>query len=258
MFKNPRAPQQRPFLWRASPPKREAAPSYLFGTIHHDVSLEDALGSRGLRYLDNARVVYVETVVPASGELSFWDIYRDMTPGVKRSKRGRILKLLLEHEYQSDGESGGKEKAIMDLFLMNRVREHGTRLQSLELVKDAVMPLVDSLVAAQLSIDQLKTFMTELGSLFDSSSEISEIPVLLEKAYRTGYVREMVAAIGKESSDSWLGGVLARHKNWLPVVKRAISRGGAFVAAGVGHMVWGPDSLPCLLRRTGYRVERVR
>jgi uncharacterized protein YbaP (TraB family) len=100
--------------------------------------------------------------------------------------------------------------------------------------------------------DMLKSTMAELDTYVDKVSELA-------RAWASGDVRslerELLAAFA-ESRELYDRLLLERNQNWLPHIDRCLEQDAAcFIVVGAAHLV-GPDGLPTLLTRRGYRVTQ--
>lgn len=234
----------RAFLWRASRPGR--APSYLFGTMHCSIPLNVVLGSRGLRYIDAARCLCVESDFSDTDELRA--SYSDLSPGQKRSKRGRLIRSLVGADGAMESFIGG---GMMDAALTNRAKEGGMRVVGLETITTQVLQAVDSLIGMGVTAAAIDRRV--------ASGDMRHLvlPPMLDNMYRLGNVKVASSLIGLGiAANPTLSSLVSRHGNWLPAIRRELSKGNAFIAVGLAHLV-GHNSLASMLRKVGYRVKRI-
>jgi uncharacterized protein YbaP (TraB family) len=77
----------------------------------------------------------------------------------------------------------------------------------------------------------------------------------MRAAYDSGDVDTMTALLVLPRTAEAM--LYARNRAWLPKLRTYLSQDGAFVAVGLGHLL-GEQSLPALLAKAGYVVERAR
>jgi len=60
----------------------------------------------------------------------------------------------------------------------------------------------------------------------------------------------------KESPELYSRLLVERNNNWMPQVETCVKeRGGCVIVVGAAHLV-GPDGLPAMLAKKGYRVTQ--
>lgn len=234
-----------PFLWRVLPPRRKAAPSYLFGTLHLPIVIADVLGPKGMACLDGATTVFTES--EALDAETVHEVYRAMAPGMKRSKRGRIARAFLDIPARGESADG---PLILDDAIAQRGRGNGQTVRTLESTATRFEILLDHLVETGARPDHVK-------AACDLAQRNRLVHHPWSRLYRSGDLRQMTTVITAEVQRfPPLVKARDRHAVWLPAVRAALSHGGAFIAAGAAHFM-GPRSLRDLLAATGYRIRRV-
>jgi uncharacterized protein YbaP (TraB family) len=98
----------------------------------------------------------------------------------------------------------------------------------------------------------LKSTMDDLDKEVSSIKEMAEAwgfgnVAAVEKFTLTGL---------KEAPDLYQRLLIERNHNWMPQVEACIKQNsGCFIVVGAAHLV-GPDGLPTLLAKKGYKVSQ--
>ena len=102
----------------------------------------------------------------------------------------------------------------------------------------------------------------QAASLEETLREIEEEPdsfADLQKAWLTGDTgwleREAVAPLRKAAPGIYRRLVSGRNRRWADRIEALLKTPDrAFIVVGIGHLV-GPDGVPALLRRRGFKVD---
>jgi len=102
----------------------------------------------------------------------------------------------------------------------------------------------------------------QIDSLRETLDEVKTGPALYKRlvdAWLAGDVRtirkEALEPMIREAPGEYRALVAQRNKRWIGrIEQRLAGQGEAVMVVGVGHLV-GPDSVPALLRREGFRVD---
>jgi uncharacterized protein YbaP (TraB family) len=96
------------------------------------------------------------------------------------------------------------------------------------------------------------------GTIDDLDKEVSSVKEMAE-AWAFGNVAavEKFTLVGlKESPELYQRLLIERNHNWVPQVETCIKQNsGCFIVVGAAHLV-GPDGLPTLLAKKGYKVTQ--
>lgn len=236
-------PQHHPFLWQASRPGQRTAPNYLLGTMRVPLSVEEVLGQRGIRILNDARVVLLEGMVQDDSEGAIHTICQEMAPGEKRSHKGRLWHHLLQAYKKQSAASLDREKLSLDFGVLQHAKSQGIPVCNVETPKYALSPVIENLAAAgatDVTYDMLKVQMPpELVMLYLFGAS----PPFLELGKIALSVPQLVP-------------LLRRHQQWMPMIEKEFQKGGVFLAVGLAHLLC-PGSVNQALRAIGYSVRRL-
>tara|TARA_R110002096_G_scaffold436057_1_gene666542 strand:- start:178 stop:867 length:690 start_codon:yes stop_codon:yes gene_type:complete len=130
----------------------------------------------------------------------------------------------------------------MDLDLAQHAHRNGSRVLTLETLQFQ-MDLLSKLGNPE-----------EIAAVLGDASDSSEIREIAD-AYRTGDLEALVSATGPAEPEMQEILLDARNRRWVQKLAPVLSRGGAFVAVGAGHMA-GPEGLLALLDARGFSVQR--
>ncbi len=274
----------RPFVWRV---EGASGPSYLLGTIHVAVSLEDALPAELVPALDQARVVLLEAdaspdqITPevvaryglVDGNTAGLD--QRLTPaqwtrlttelgplGIPAEALARMrawlpaMTLVVARTQQLPGANAAAgpdgRPVAMDQEILTRARSGGRQLRFLETVEDQLA------LFAGLGEDHMLEW---LGEMLDASDGPGADIEAMIAAYRAGDL-EGIERTTFEDEDmaehpEYVEAMFTRRNQaWLPALRQELERGGAFVAVGAGHFV-GPRGLLRLLSAEGIEAVRI-
>ena len=271
-----------PLLWRV---EKGGRTSHLFGTVHVGLDLDAALHDAGRVALDDAKRVFVEfdlTSPAAIVALVYDALARGELP------RGRSLRTLLRPEtwnrlparykgrvppatldrmepwfavltlplVAAPGGTGAgvsrRPAPILDAAIVARAKAHGARVMALDTPLEGIEAF--SAIGRKEGARMLEQLLAT-----DVESQRHEIEGLIG-AYVSDDDRHLVKAFGRlwRREPAVAEQILfRRNERWCERLALWLGDGGVFVAAGTFHM-FGDRGLVELLRRRGYRVERVR
>jgi uncharacterized protein YbaP (TraB family) len=146
--------------------------------------------------------------------------------------------------------AGFKPELGVDKHYFDRAKQAGLKRRSLETLAfqtdrfDRLSPkLQEQMLKA--TLDELDT---QVGNVKD-----------LARAWASGDVAAMEAlllAAFKGSPEIYDSVLVERNRNWLAHVDTCLTeRAGCFIVVGAAHLV-GPDGLPALLQKKGYKVTQ--
>jgi len=266
--------QGRPLtLWQVS---REGLPaSYLFGTCHAGVSVQEALPADQGALLTGASKFVME-VDPATMDPAVMQARLMLPEGKKLSEMlGAELWAELAETFQlgpaAEAFDGMHPFALLGFVISNLANETAERESKVP------MDFTLSHMAAEAGVaqgfletldQQLDLFLNwPMDEMIKALEDLTGPDALEEMKAELDAVLEVcrsgdesgLMALREESDDAgWEQRLLVeRNKQWIPKLEEFFAGGSTFVAAGAGHM-FGDDSVVELLRARGYTVERMR
>lgn len=146
--------------------------------------------------------------------------------------------------------AGFKPELGVDRHFFDRAKGSGMRRQALETLAYQ-LDRFDQL-SPKLQEDLLKTTMEELDTTVSGVKEMAQ-------AWSSGNVAAMekltLAAL-QESPELYNRLLAERNANWVPHVETCLKQNaGCFIVVGAAHLI-GPDGLPTLLAKKGYKVTQ--
>ncbi len=146
--------------------------------------------------------------------------------------------------------AGFKPELGVDRHFYDRAKASGMDRRALETITYQ-LDRFDQL-SPKLQEDLLKTTMEDLDSEVAGVKEMAQ-------AWSFGNVASMekltLAAL-QESPELYKRLLLERNTNWVPHVEACLKeKAGCFIVVGAAHLV-GPDGLPTLLAKKGYKVTQ--
>jgi uncharacterized protein YbaP (TraB family) len=270
-----------PYLWRV---ERFGLVSYLFGTIHIGLDHRGALGPVGLAALRSSRRVFVEmdlTSFDAVSEFTMGAIrraemppdrsLRELLPGdawkrLAALHAGRLTPDELDRlepwfvSLWTLPRVAPRRKPLpgvtpdtppLDAAIVDRASERGARVSALESPAEHLATF--AAIGRREGIAMLEEAVDDPGSMRLETDR-------LVTAYASADDRTLRKTVGRlarrrPTVAEYL--LFRRNERWRDKLERWLPEGRVFVAVGVGHM-YGERGLVSLLRRRGYRVERVQ
>jgi uncharacterized protein YbaP (TraB family) len=146
--------------------------------------------------------------------------------------------------------AGFKPELGVDRHFYDRAVGSGMKRQALETLQYQLDRFDEMPMAMQEEF--LKSTMTELDSEVSSVKEMAQ-------AWAFGNVaaiEKFTLAALKESPELYKRLLIERNNNWMPQVETCVKeKAGCFIVVGAAHLV-GPDGLPALLAKKGYKVAQ--
>jgi len=146
--------------------------------------------------------------------------------------------------------AGFKPELGIDRHFFDRAKDSGMKRQALETMAYQ-LDRFDSL-PPQLQEELLKTTMEDLDKEVAGVKELAQ-------AWTFGNVAEMeklTLLTMKEAPELYQRLLVERNHNWVPHVETCLKqKAGCFIVVGAAHLV-GPDGLPALLIKKGYKVTQ--
>jgi len=271
-----------PLLWRV---EKGGRTSHLFGTVHVGLDLDAALHDAGRVALDEAKRVFVEfdATSPSAIVALVYDALARAELPPERSLRsllrpetwdrltarykGRVppatldrmepwfavLTLPLAAVPARTGAGASRRPApILDAAIAARAKAHGARVMALDTPLEGIEAF--SAIGRKEGAKMLEQLLTA-----DVESQRHEVEGLIG-AYVSEDDRHLVKAFGRLWRREPVVAeqiLFRRNERWCERLALWLGDGGVFVATGTFHM-FGDRGLVELLRRRGYRVERVR
>ena len=269
----PRGAVDSPWLYRVSNVEQ---PSYLFGTIHVGVALEEALPGDHFGAMAEPRSIVVEvdpsTVTPqdlvAGARLSRREdlermlpsmVWHDLTAelsgvmaseGLKQMRPWFAMMMLTQERVRT--MHVGRPPQAMDLAIATYAQEQGITLRPLETANDQIRALnaVPNTEMVAIVSDMMENAET-------ANQDLREMLNL----YRVGDETQMTNLIFDQtemerSPRMYRELFTRRNEAWMRALKEELDQGGTFVAVGLGHLL-GPNGLLAKLRAEGYPIQRV-
>lgn len=144
--------------------------------------------------------------------------------------------------------AGFKPELGIDRHFFDRARDSGMKRQALETMAYQ-LDRFDSL-SPSLQEALLKTTMEDLDSEVEGVKELARAWMF----GNVGAIEKMTLTTLKEAPELYQKLLVERNHNWIPHVEACLKQNsGCFIVVGAAHLV-GPDGLPTLLSRKGYRV----
>lgn len=255
-----------PFLWRV---ERAGAVSHIFGTVHVGVSLTELPPVVSERF-DSSDTLIVEA---DTEDMTSPEIMRRMILPPDQSLRDMlgqkhwpVLVQYLGHMFPEpvlerlppwmvqtmlslDDPVAAAEDSSLDSQLVARAVTQKKRLLYLE--------------SAEMQLDLLSRLIgvKELRETLDDVPGARRSLQVLLRAYRKGNLAALAGLTLnpdelEKNPEHFELLLFARNRNWMAMLQRELTRGGAFVAVGAAHYV-GDDGLLELLRKAGFHITRV-
>ncbi len=146
--------------------------------------------------------------------------------------------------------AGFKPELGIDQHFFDRAKDSGMKRQALETMAFQ-LDQFDTL-SPKLQEELLKSTMEDLDSEVGGVKEMAQ-------AWTFGNVaaiEKLTLASLQESPELYQRLLVDRNRNWVPHVEACIKDNvGCFIVVGAAHLV-GPDGLPTLLAKKGYRVTQ--
>ena len=269
--------RRAPLLWRV---ERNGRTSHLFGTVHLPLDLDATLGEEGRAALADAKRVFLE--LDHSQDMTF------MRQAIARSElpARQSLHTLLRPEAwtrltalsrgQFEPEMLDRMEPWFVALAAVRLSVPAKRVPALRRDRLPLDAEIDARARAKrIPVEALESTLDHLQVM--SRMERREGVAMIEEALAypeasrdqlAGLVNAYVAEDERPLRKTF--GRLVRHKPklaerllyrrneaWCERLSLWLDDGRIFVAAGTFHM-FGERGVPALLRRRGYRVERVR
>src|SRR5689334_226643 len=166
---------------------------------------------------------------------------------INRMKPWLVAITLMAPTLQS---AGFKPELGVDRHFYDRAIALGMKRQALETLQYQ-LDRFDELPPA-LQEDLLKTTMEDLDTEVSSVKEMAQ-------AWAFGNVaaiEKMTLKALQESPELYKRLLIERNNNWVPHVEQCLKeKAGCFIVVGAAHLV-GPDGLPALLAKKGYKVTQ--
>ncbi len=253
----------RPFLYVVS--KGEAT-GHLLGTMHMGGDPDEDLNAVVWKRFEAAPMVVIEADLGSVDPVSLFQ-QMQLPPGQKLSSKLTPKQFKALEDMLASVPPGLKVDRMkphtamsflvqqmvpktrpMDLVIQSRAKKANKKMGYLETV-DAQMKLIEEAIDAEalaFSLDHLDEMNERLGEM--------------TKAYLKGDEKALVAAVFdpeemKEQPEMFERLFTQRNAAWVKMLPGFFEE-GAFVAVGCGHLL-GDDSVVSMLRKDGWKVERV-
>jgi uncharacterized protein YbaP (TraB family) len=268
-------------LWRVT---HGSSVSYLFGTIHTGLALDDVLGPAGRRLLAASRVLYVEMdlsdpararalgaaavqsgMLPPGESLqrmlspSDWTRLQRMLPTSSPAVLDRLQPWLaalstvqaIAASGNASARTGPQAGPPMDVALVSEARAWGVPVLEL----DSMQQQLDAFTS--MPRDAALAMLRELLASPERAS--GELRAIVDAYASTDAERQLTRLVEQMARRTPVFAeylLFRRTRRWADALAGPLGAGGVFVAVGAGHLV-GPQGLPALLARRGFEVRRV-
>ena len=146
--------------------------------------------------------------------------------------------------------AGFKPELGVDRHFFDRAKDSGMKRQGLETMAYQ-LDRFDSM-SPKLQEDLLKSTLEELDTMVTSVTEMAQ-------AWSFGNVaaiEKFTLSEMKSAPELYQRLLVERNNNWIPHVETCLKQNaGCFIVVGAAHLV-GPDGLPALLAKKGYKVTQ--
>ena len=146
--------------------------------------------------------------------------------------------------------AGFKPELGIDRHFFDRAKDSGMKRQALETMAFQ-LDQFDTL-SPKLQEDLLKSTMEDLDTEVNGVKDMAQ-------AWTFGNVaaiEKLTLASLQEAPELYQRLLVDRNRNWIPHVEACIkNNSGCFIVVGAAHLV-GPDGLPALLAKKGYKVTQ--
>ncbi len=265
-----RAVARSPFLWQV----QTDPPSYLFGTIHMGVSLDEALPAGYQAALESARVV-IQEQDPDAVQL---DAIAETATLPRRRRLADYLTPLAWNRISNE------LLGVVDSVRLRTLRPWVpmvflTRERARDIRRTHQGPSMDAELNTyaqqlELSLRYLETAEQQaeaLGAIPDEEMGQIVSDLVLEPQRLNDELDALIQAYLDASSDR-ISGILfetndpsmrafnramfaGRNEQWMEALEAELQQGGVFVAVGLGHLL-GEEGLIERLRAMGYTLAR--
>ena len=268
-----RAEFDQGLLWRVE--RKGVAPSFLFGTLHHDDERVTRLAPQVQRAFDRAQRFAVELIDDEAAVARFrramvrkqpllstvvgeadWPRYdeRLAAHGMPREARPHLKPwaalLILVRPTESPG-------IVLDKLLLIDAKSRGKDIVALETIDEQIAAMNDLPEESQLALlRHAETNYERIQQSFDP--------------LRDAYLARDLAAVWKLNADMMAGAVdiephnarfldsllYRRNQRFAERLVPLLDQGSAFAAFGALHL-YGPRGVPALLAARGYKLTRI-
>lgn len=259
-------------LWRIERPGMPA--SYLFGTCHMGVAIDEALPrehraliTQAERFVTEASLAQAFTpqvialfILPSEQSLSTlvgdetWGQLVTIMGGPEAAMRLDRLhpaaaSAALAQQLVNPEIEGVPALGMMDVVLMSIAQRSGVPTSTLETPEEQIRALLSGPMEAH--IDGLKVLLDpeQRPKIVDQLNAVLDL-------CRTGDERGVLEQLD-QTPEEWRALMFdARNRAWIAKLEALFSEGPTFVAVGAGHLV-GPGNVIELLEERGYTAQRL-
>lgn len=273
-----RADFDQGLLWRVE--RKDVAPSFLFGTLHHDDERVTRLAPQVQRAFDRSTRFAVELVDDEAAVARFrramvrkapqldtllgeadWPRYdeRLAAHGMPRDARAHLKPwaalLILVRPAESPG-------IVLDKLLLIDAKQRGKDITALETIDEQIAAMNDLPEESQLAL--LRHAEANYDRIQQSFGALRDAYLARDLAAIWKLNREMMAgepmAVGDDiepHNARFLDSLLyRRNQRFAERLVPLLDRGGSFAAFGALHL-YGPRGVPALLATRGYKLTRI-
>ncbi len=221
-------------------------------TLPDSLTIFDVMGTERMRLLQD-RLQECHINLNDSTSKSLWR----MKPVFFTTILNSVITIEAMRQYPSLLPSSATE--LMDASAISRAKEHGWKIGELDqITKEQAQNNIKKL-SNNSSIEEQADSLMELVNHYDerkekTMKESEMLPKMIDswkKGDYQGFESHTKEMVEKESV------LLAeRNKKWLPIMKEAMKEKPTIFVFGALHLI-GADSIVCLLREAGYKVEQI-
>ncbi len=260
---------QRPVMWEVIMDDKS---SWLFGTVHLGITLDEALPPPYDQQISYARTIVLETDPAGVDEdllIEHARLPRNTTQSSMFSQAD-WSELVFELRSKTTADSLNATRPWLSMVLLSAARAeelgHGAMDTSLiemagthgKPIRYLETPRQQLELIASVSDETMVSMVQKM--LADREAENRDLQELM-RLYRVGDVDELTNAVFdpedvQNHRDYFETMFTLRNDNWIDALEEELQLGDAFIAVGAGHLLGGRGLLS-MLRERGYELRQV-
>ncbi len=269
---NAQAPTEKSLLWQISG-KGIKKPSYLFGTIHvmcpADLKMSEVMKAK----IKASKQLYLELkmddeamLMKGSQMMINTDTAKTLEKLLGKKKFDTVVNFLkkdypmapmMANMMKPFGMMSMSYKSLMkcepvswEMEIMKVAKENKEPVFGLELLEDQMMAI------DKMPLEEQADALYKMVMNSDSSALVFNQLLTAYKNQDLNALNNLMKedkSLGKYEEDL----LLARNRNWIPVIEKQVKLKPTFIAVGAGHL-GGVGGVIDLLRKKGYKVTVVK
>lgn len=269
-FASGQVPTERTLLWKIEG-QDNAAPSYLYGTIHIMCPGDIKVTPQLQQSFDGVRQLYLELDMDNPATML------KMMTGMMMNDGSTLETLLSERDYDSVSAIF-KSKTSMPLALLNRAKPillmsmiypsllgctpEGWETEFVKMAKEKEMEVLGlERVEEQIGVLDSIPYKVQAEMFLKTLYNLDSAKLSFDKMVEMYKSQDIQRMVDETSSDEDFGKyeevmLRNRNQNWIPVMAAAMKKMPTFFAVGAAHL-GGTDGVINLLRKAGYKVTAV-